>query len=49
MERRTIAAYAAVINVLKQVCPNMDPEIIICDWEYPQQRAWQDAFPRKSS
>ncbi|KAJ1522440.1 hypothetical protein ONE63_001630 [Megalurothrips usitatus] len=45
MERRTVAAYTAIFSLLKQVCPNFNPELIISDWEYPQQKAWRDAFP----
>lgn len=47
MERRTFSAYKAVFHLLKQICPNINPSVIISDWEYAQQKAWQEAFPRK--
>ncbi|KAK3913727.1 Protein FAR1-RELATED SEQUENCE 12, partial [Frankliniella fusca] len=45
MESRTKAAYDAVFQLLKELCPNFRPEVIMSDWEYPQQAAWQEAFP----
>jgi hypothetical protein len=45
MERRTLSAYKALFSLLKQVCPNFNPETIITDWEYAQQKAWQEHFP----
>jgi len=47
MERRTYLAYRAVIHLLKQLCPNLQPGVIVTDWEWGQQRAWQEAFPSK--
>ena len=48
MERRTLPAYRAVFRLVKDVCPHLDPAVIITDWEYPQQAAWLEAFPSKS-
>jgi len=45
MEKRTISAYRAVFSLLKDVCPNLDPRVILTDWERAQQAAWQEAFP----
>jgi len=47
MESRTIPAYTAVFNLLKDVCPNLNPQVIQSDWELAQQRAWQEVFPSK--
>jgi len=46
MERKTLSAYRAVFRLIKRVCPAFNPEKIVTDWEYNQQRAWQEAFPR---
>ncbi|XP_034250836.1 uncharacterized protein LOC117651143 [Thrips palmi] len=45
MEKRTYSAYRAVIHLLKRLCPDLQPGVIVTDWEWPQQRAWQEAFP----
>ncbi|KAK3910275.1 Transposase for insertion sequence element IS905, partial [Frankliniella fusca] len=45
MERKSQSAYSAVFRMLKHLCPQFDPDVIITDWEYAQQKAWQDAFP----
>lgn len=47
MENKTRAGYNAVFRILKHLCPNLNPQTIISDWELPQQQAWQDAFPSK--
>ncbi|KAE8745172.1 hypothetical protein FOCC_FOCC008238 [Frankliniella occidentalis] len=47
MERRTISAYRAVFQFLKNQTA-INPRKIITDFEYPQQRAWQIEFPRAS-
>jgi len=47
MERRTLSAYRDVFQLLKNVCPNLNPSVIVSDWEYPQQQAWREAFSGK--
>lgn len=47
MENKTYEGYSAVFRLLKHLCPNLNPETIISDWESGQQRAWQEAFPSK--
>ena len=45
MDNRTFEGYSAVFRLLKHLCPNLNPETIISDWELAQQQAWQEAFP----
>ncbi|KAK3910410.1 Tryptophan 2,3-dioxygenase, partial [Frankliniella fusca] len=45
MESRTKSAYDAVFQLLKELAPNFRPNVIMSDWEYAQQAAWQEAFP----
>ena len=45
MEKKTLPAYRAVLQLLKDICPNLNPEVVMTDWEYSQQVAWQEAFP----
>ncbi|XP_034246305.1 uncharacterized protein LOC117648159 [Thrips palmi] len=46
MESRTKSAYMAVFNLLKHLCPNLNPDVILSDWEKAQQEAWQESFPQ---
>jgi len=45
MESRTKSAYDGVFQLLKELAPNFRPNVIMSDWEYAQQAAWQEAFP----
>ncbi|KAK3908301.1 Cytoplasmic protein NCK2 [Frankliniella fusca] len=46
MESKSRAAYIAIFNLLRHLCPNLDPDVIVSDWEWAQQDAWQNIFPR---
>ncbi|KAK3929544.1 UPF0251 protein [Frankliniella fusca] len=48
MERKSLSAYRAVFSLLKNICPDFKPEVIMSDWEHSQQLAWQEAFPNAS-
>ncbi|XP_034254486.1 uncharacterized protein LOC117653153 [Thrips palmi] len=45
MERKSYEGYMAVFRLLKHLCPNLNPEVVITDWEAGQQRAWRNSFP----
>lgn len=45
MEKRSRAAYNAIFHLLRHICPNLNPTVILSDWERQQQLAWQQAFP----
>lgn len=47
MESKSLEAYRAIFRLLKNICPNFNPDVIITDWEYAQQQAWNEAFPSK--
>jgi len=49
MERKSLPAYKSVFELLQNLCPNFQPEKIVTDWEYAQQKAWQETFPSESS
>lgn len=46
MSSRTTIAYRAVLQYLKKLAPNLDPDVVHCDFELAQMHAWQIEFPR---
>lgn len=45
MNRKTEAAYLAVINKLKELIPNYAPEIILTDYERALYNSLEAAYP----
>lgn len=46
MGRRSEAAYDAVLELLKNLNPEIYPSHVVTDFEIAQQQAWRTAFPR---
>lgn len=46
MNKRTVKAYKAVIEKLKELLPNFSPKVCISDYEKGLRRALRECFPR---
>lgn len=45
MSSRTTIAYRTVLAHLKTLAPNLNPEVVHCDFELAQMHAWELEFP----